>query len=68
VELFRLVLRIAAAVALWVVFAFALFLSISSLGRPIGPVESVVLWALTGWLGWVAFRRWHRVRAVAVAD
>ncbi len=67
-ELFRLVLRFTAALALWLVFAFALFLSMTTLGRPFGAVESVVMWALTAWLGWLSVRRWHVVRRGAVAD
>jgi hypothetical protein len=57
-----LLLQLATCFVLTVAFALSLFIATTSIGRPVGPSESVVLWAMTACLGWVAFRRWERVR------
>jgi len=59
-NLLGLIARFLVALFLSVAFAFALFLSVTSLGRPLGPVEALVLLMLTAWLGWATFRRWNR--------
>jgi hypothetical protein len=55
--------RLVVALVLSMAFAFALFLSTTALGRPIGPVETAEVWTLTGLLGWATFRRWEQLRA-----
>jgi hypothetical protein len=60
--------RLSLALLMSVAFACALFISVTTLGRPIGPVETVVVWALTTCLGWATFRRWDRFRHATAAD
>lgn len=61
-DILRSAVRLAVVLLLAVAFAFALFISATSLGRPIGPVETVVVWAVTGLLGWATLRRWQSIR------
>lgn len=55
-------LRLAMSVLLALALAYMLFLSMTALGRELGPLETLVLWVLTGFLAWFTFRSWARVR------
>jgi len=58
----RQLLGWAVAVFLALALAYLLFLSMTALGRDIGPLETLVLWLLTGAVAWLTFRSWARVR------
>jgi hypothetical protein len=55
-------LQLAVAVLLALTLAYMLFLSMTALGREIGPFETLVLWILTALTAWLTFRSWARVR------
>lgn len=55
-------LRLATAVLLALALSYLLFLSMTALGREFGPLETLVLWVVTGLVAWLTFRSWARVR------